>query len=124
MSCKGLGSNANTIETQEKQTIHNHNKLHRMLKRWSIGSKGPINTNGCDFKYIFVAIEHVSRYMELFSLVNCSTNTILKTFYDNVTIRFDQPSLIQLDRASYFMSDIKLVPKLLQMGLVSKYSYI
>ena len=98
--------------------------LPRMLERWSIDLKGPI-TSGSNFRYILVAIEHVSRYMELCPLIDCTTNTIMKAFYDNIILRFGKPSSIELDRASYFTSDtMKAVAKLLGCDLKYAYSYI
>ena len=59
--------------------------------------------------------------MELCPLLDCSTNSVMQAFYDNVVLRHGMPNCLRLDRASYFTSDsIKAVAKLL--GCELKYS--
>ena len=87
--------------------------------------KGTTNANGSDFYYFLVAIEHGSHYMELYSLLDCVTVTVMKAFSDKVIFRFGKPMTLDVDRASYFTSDaMKSVVKLLGCELNYTFSYV
>ena len=89
-------------------------ELPEMMSTWSIDLKGPITAQGTNYRYILVAVEHVSRYMELCPLVDCTTNTVMQAFYDNVILRHGKAKVLQLDKASYFTSEtMKTVAKML-----------
>ena len=78
--------------------------LHSLFEAWHLDLKGPLTAENVNYRYILVAIEATSRYMELVPLLDCSTNTVMKAFYDNVILRHGPPKIIYTDRASYFRS--------------------
>ena len=62
-----------------------------------------------------VAIKHVSRYMELCPLTGCTTATVMKTFYDDVILRFGKPWTLKVNRSNYLILDtMKSVAKLFE----------
>ena len=100
-------------------------ELPQMLSTWSVDLKGHITAQGTNYKYILVAVEHVTRYMELCPLVDCTTNTVMQAFYDTVILCHGKPRVLQLDKSSYFTSEtMKTVAKLLGCELQYRHSYI
>ena len=109
---------------EHKQCI-SETSLTDVFARWNVDLKGPIFHRDNNYRYILVMIENTTRYMELAPLLDCTTNTIMKAFYDTIVLRHGPPKIIAIDRASYFRSQqMQTVAKLLNCDLQYFYSHV
>jgi len=67
------------------------------LARWGIDIVGPLPTALGNFKYVAVAIEYFSKWIEAKALRDITAATLQKFFWQNIVCRFSVPKEVTVD---------------------------
>ena len=67
------------------------------LQRWGIDLVGPLPTAQDNYKYTAVAVEYFTKWIEAKPLINITSETIRKFFWQNIICRFGVPREITVD---------------------------
>jgi IS30 family transposase len=73
------------------------------LQRWEIDLVGPLPTAQGNYKYAAVAVEYFTKWIEA-PLINITSETIRKFFWQNIICRFGVPREITVDNGKQFDS--------------------
>ncbi|XP_057754687.1 uncharacterized protein LOC130974001, partial [Arachis stenosperma] len=75
--------------------------LHELFDLWGIDFMGPFPPS-YTFKYILVAVEYVSKWVEAIATTTCDTNVVLQFLKKNIFTRFGVPKGLISDGGSHF----------------------
>jgi hypothetical protein len=76
------------------------------LQRWGIDLVGPLPTAQGNYKYAAVAVEYFTKWIEAKPLINITSETIKKFFWQNIICRFGVPREITVDNGKQFDSQL------------------
>jgi hypothetical protein len=72
------------------------------LQRWGLDLLGPLPPAQGNLKYVVVAIEYFSKWIEAKSLATITSVTVQKFFWQNIVCRFGVPKAITMDNGTQF----------------------
>jgi hypothetical protein len=72
------------------------------LQRWGLDLLGPLPPAQGNLKYIVVAVEYFSKWIEAKPLATITSVTIQKFFWQNIVCRFGVPKAITVDNGTQF----------------------
>jgi hypothetical protein len=72
------------------------------LQRWGLDMLGPLPLAQANLKYVVVAVEYFSKWIEAKSLATITSATIQKLFGQNIVCRFGVSKAITLDNGTQF----------------------
>jgi hypothetical protein len=72
------------------------------LQRWGLDLLGPLPPAQGNLKYVVVAVEYFSKWIEAKPLVTVTSATIQKFFWQHIVCRFDVPKAITMDNRTQF----------------------
>jgi len=70
------------------------------LQRWGVDLVGPLPTAQGNYKYAAVAVEYFTKWIETKPLINITSETIKKFFWQNIICRFGGPREIPATKAN------------------------
>jgi hypothetical protein len=76
------------------------------LQRWGIDIVGPLPTTQGNFQYAVVAVEYFTKWIEVKPLINITSITIKRFFWQNIICRFGVAKEIIVDNAKQFDSNL------------------
>jgi hypothetical protein len=78
------------------------------FQKWGLDFIGPIKSTSCYFgnRYILVATDYATKWVEARTLRTNTTNVIAKFLYDHILTRFGCPLIIILDQGTHFINDV------------------
>ena len=79
---------------------------------WGIDSMGPFHSS-CGNKYILLAVDYVSKWVEAIPTVTCDAKVVLKFLYKHIFSRFGNSRAIVSDEGTHFCNKLfkSLFPK-------------
>jgi hypothetical protein len=72
------------------------------LQRWGIDIVGPVTTSQGNYKYVVVAVEYFTKWIEVKPLVNIAATGLKRFFWQNIICCFGAPKKITVDNAKQF----------------------
>jgi hypothetical protein len=72
------------------------------LQRWGLDLLGPLPSAQGNLKYVVVAVEYFSKWIEAKPLATITSATIQKFFWQNIVRRFGVPKAITVDNGTQF----------------------
>jgi hypothetical protein len=72
------------------------------LERWGLDLLGPLPPAQGNLKYVVVAVEYFSKWIEVKPLATITSVTIQKFFWQNIVCRFSVPKAITVDNGTQF----------------------
>jgi hypothetical protein len=72
------------------------------LQRWGLDLLGPLPPAQGNLKYVVVAVEYFSKWIEAKTLATITLVTVQKFFWQNVVCRFGVPKAITVDNGTQF----------------------
>jgi BRCT domain type II-containing protein len=75
------------------------------LQRWGLDLLGPLPRAQGNLKYVVVAVEYFSKWIEAKPLAIITSVTVQKFFWQNIVCRFGMPKAITVDNGTQF--DVK-----------------
>jgi hypothetical protein len=72
------------------------------LQRWGLDLLGPLPPAQGNLKYVVVAVEYFSKWIEMKPLATITSVTIQKFFWQNIVCRFGEPKAITVDNGTQF----------------------
>jgi transposase InsO family protein len=72
------------------------------LQRWGLDLLGPLPPAQGNLKYVVVAVEYFSKWIEAKPLATITSATIQKFFWQNIVCRFGVPKAINVDNGMQF----------------------
>jgi hypothetical protein len=72
------------------------------LQRWSLDLFGPLPPAQGNLKYVVVAVEYFSKWIEAKPLATITSATVQKFFWQNIVCRFGVPKAITVDNGTQF----------------------
>jgi hypothetical protein len=78
------------------------------LQRWGLDLLGPLPPAQGNLRYVVVAVEYFSKWIEAKPLATITLVTVQKFFWQNIVCRFGVPKAITVDNG------VSLMPKLLE----------
>jgi ribonuclease HI len=72
------------------------------LQRWGLDLLGPLPPAQGNLKYVVVAVEYFSKWIEAKPLATITSATIQKFFWQNIVCRFSVPKAITVDNITQF----------------------
>jgi hypothetical protein len=72
------------------------------LQRWGLDLLGPLPPAQGNLKYVVVAIEYFSKWIEAKPLATITSVTVQKFFWQNIVCRFGVPKAITMDNGTQF----------------------
>jgi hypothetical protein len=88
------------------------------LQRWGLDSLGPLPPAQGNLKYVVVAVEYFSKWIEAKLLATITSATVQKFFWQNIVCRFGVPKAITVDNGTQFDAETF---KVFVTRLVQKY---
>ena len=76
----------------------------RPLQRWGMDLVGPLPTAQGNLKYAVVAVKHFTKWIEAKPLVNITSESVRKFFWQNIICRFGVPRELTIDNGKQFDS--------------------
>jgi hypothetical protein len=70
------------------------------LQRWGLDLLGPLQPAQGNLKYVVVAVEYFSKWIEAKPLATITSVTVQKFFWQNIVSRFDVPKAITVDNGT------------------------
>jgi hypothetical protein len=74
------------------------------LQQWGIDIVGKLTPTQGNYTIAIVAVEHFTKWVEVKPLMNTTSATIQKFFWQNIICRYGVPQQITIDNAKYFDS--------------------
>ncbi|MCI06497.1 gag-pol polyprotein [Trifolium medium] len=71
--------------------------------RWGMDLLGPFKTAPVQLKYLIVAVEYCTKWVEAKALAKITAENIIKFFKRNILARFDVPQSMVTDNGSQFI---------------------
>jgi hypothetical protein len=81
---------------------HSVNTATWPLQRWGLDLLGPLPPAQGNLKYIVVAVEYFSKWIEAKPLATITLVTVQKFFWQNIVCRFGVPKAITVDNRTQF----------------------
>jgi hypothetical protein len=81
------------------------------LQRWGLDLLGPLPLAQGNLKYVVVAVEYFSKWIEAKPLATITSATVYKFFWQNIVCRFGVPKAITIDNGTGIMKSIFNQPK-------------
>jgi hypothetical protein len=72
------------------------------LQRWGLDLLGPLPPAQVNLKYVVVAVEYFSKWIEVKPLATITSATVQKFFWQNIVCRFGVPKAITADNGTQF----------------------
>jgi hypothetical protein len=72
------------------------------LQRWGLDLLGPLSPAQGNLKYVVVAVEYFSKWVEAKPLATITSVTVQKFFWQNIVCRFGVPKAITVDNGTQF----------------------
>jgi transposase InsO family protein len=72
------------------------------LQRWGLDLLGPLPPVQGNLKYVVVAVEYFSKWIEAKPLATITSATVQKFFWQNIVCRFGVPKAITIDNGTQF----------------------
>jgi IS30 family transposase len=72
------------------------------LQRWGLDLLGPLPPAQGNLKYVVVAVEYFSKWIEAKPLATITSATVQKFFWQNIVCRFDVSKAITVDNGTQF----------------------
>jgi hypothetical protein len=72
------------------------------LQRWGLDLLGPLPPAQGNLKYVVVAVEYFSKWIEVKPLATITSVTVQKIFWQNIICRFGVPKAITMDNGTQF----------------------
>jgi hypothetical protein len=72
------------------------------LQRWGLNLLGPLPPAQGNLKYVVVAVEYFSKWIEAKPLATITLVTVQKFFWQNIVCRFGVPKAITMDNGTQF----------------------
>jgi hypothetical protein len=72
------------------------------LQRWGLDLLGPLQPAQGNLKYVVVAVEYFSKWIEAKALATITLVTVQKFFWQNIVCRFGVPKAITVDNGTQF----------------------
>jgi hypothetical protein len=72
------------------------------LQRWGLDLLGPLPPAQGNLKYVVVAVEYFSKWIEAKPLATITSVTVQKFFWQNIVCRFGVPKAITVDNGTQF----------------------
>jgi hypothetical protein len=72
------------------------------LQRWGLDLLGPLPPAQGNLKYVVVAVEYFSKWIEAKPLATITSVTVQKFFWQNIVCRFSVPKAITVDNGTQF----------------------
>jgi hypothetical protein len=72
------------------------------LQRWGLDLLGPLPPAQGNLKYVVVAVEYFSKWIEAKPLTTITSATVQKFFWQNIVCRFGVPKAITVDNGTQF----------------------
>jgi hypothetical protein len=72
------------------------------LQRWGLDLLGPLPPAQGNLKYVVVAVEYFSKWIEAKPLATITSVTVQKFFWQNIVCRFGVPKAITMDNGTQF----------------------
>jgi len=91
----GKNQNAPSAYTQLIQPIW-------PLHRWGMDMIGPLPTAQGNLKYVVVAVDYFTKWIEAKALITITSQTIQKFFWQNIICRFGVPMILTVDNGTQF----------------------
>jgi hypothetical protein len=73
------------------------------LQRWGLDLLGPLPPAQGNLRYVVVAVEYFSKWIEAKPLATITSVTVQKFFWQNIVCRFGVPKAITVDNGSSLM---------------------
>jgi hypothetical protein len=73
-----------------------------LLQRWGLDLLGPLPPAQGNLKYVVVAVEYFSKWIEVKPLATMTSVTVQKFFWQNIVCRFGVPKAITVDNGTQF----------------------
>jgi hypothetical protein len=73
-----------------------------LLQRWGLDLLGPLPPAQGNLKYVVVAVEYFSKWIEAKPLATMTSVTVQKFFWQNIVCRFGVPKAITVDNGTQF----------------------
>ncbi len=77
-----------------------------IFKRWDIDIVGPLPQTEDGYKYIVVAIDYFSRWLEARPLTHANARQVAKFIYEEIICRFDASRVLQSNRGMHFVNEV------------------
>jgi hypothetical protein len=91
-----------------------------LLQRWGLDLLGPLPPAQGNLKYVVVAVEYFSKWIEAKPFAIITSATVQKFFWQNIVCRFSVPKAITVDNGTQF--DAETLKKPFLTRLVQKYT--
>jgi hypothetical protein len=75
------------------------------LQRWGLDLMGPLPPAQGNLKYVVVAVEYFSKWIEAKPLATITSVTVQKFFWQNIVCRFGVPKAITVDNGTQFEAE-------------------
>jgi hypothetical protein len=75
------------------------------LQRWGLDLLGPLPPAHGTLKYVVVAVEYTSKWIEVKPLATITSATLQKFFWQNIVCRFGVPKAITVDNGTQFNAE-------------------
>jgi ribonuclease HI len=72
------------------------------LQRWGLDLLGPLPPAQGNLRYVVVAVEYFSKWIEVKPLATITSVTVQKFFWQNIVCRFGVPKAITVDNGTHF----------------------
>jgi IS30 family transposase len=72
------------------------------LQRWGLDLLGPLSPAQGNLRYVVVAIEYFSKWIEVKPLATITSVRVQKFFWQNIVYRFSVPKAITVDNGTLF----------------------
>jgi hypothetical protein len=72
------------------------------LQRWGLDLLGPLPSAQGNLKYVVIAVEYFSNWIEVKPLARITLATVQKFFWQNIVCRFGVPKAIIVDNGTQF----------------------
>jgi hypothetical protein len=72
------------------------------LQRWGIDIVGPLHTAQGKFKFVVVAVEYFTMWIEARPIATITLATIKKFFWQQIICRFNVPKKLTIDNGKHF----------------------
>src|SRR5688572_17532367 len=97
-------------ECQQRGTARQNNpkrtiQLIDIFERWGIDIVGPLLATETGNRYIIVAMNYFSRWLEAKAVKKANVETVATFIYEEIICRYDTPKIIQSDQGTYFVNE-------------------
>jgi IS30 family transposase len=75
------------------------------LQRWGLDLLGPLPLAQGNLRYVVVAVEYFSKWIEAKPLATITSATVQKFFWQNIVYRFGVPKAITVDNGTQFYAE-------------------